>query len=186
MNGWEKTPSGWEFANGKYNIKHQVIINQKQKFNYDAIFVLAGGIDNDGNIHPWVQRRLDIAIDLGNNNDIPIVVLGGGTYHKPHYTNKDGFVIHESTACANYLIYNGIKSERIMREWSSYDTIANAFFGLTNFAIPRKWKHILIITSEFHMPRSVEIFKWIFGLESNQYKLDFIEASDENLDDKNN
>ena len=48
------------------------------------IFVLAGGIDNNNEPNIFVKKRLDKAIEMYNltSNNI-IIVLGGGTYHKP-------------------------------------------------------------------------------------------------------
>jgi hypothetical protein len=37
---------------------------------------------------------------------------------------------------AKYLIDRGVAKEDVYREWTSYDTIANAFFGMLHFAVP--------------------------------------------------
>lgn len=31
--------------------------------------------------------------------------------------------------------------------------------------IPRGWRRLAVITSDFHMPRSQAIFEWLFGLQ---------------------
>lgn len=172
MDGWNNNLENWEKHNNVYNNKNIII---------DVIVVLAGGLDNDGKLHEWVKRRLDRTIELNKMYNVPIICCGGGTYHKPPYINKSGFVIHESTECVNYLIQNGINSNIIFREWSSYDTIANAFFSLTNHIFCRNWKNIAIVTSEFHIERTKEIFDWVYNINNNNYNLTYYSASDYNL-----
>jgi len=44
------------------------------------------------------------------------------------------------------------------------------------------WRRLLVITSEFHMPRSEEIFRWIFGLDSpKSYELEFAASPNDGL-----
>ena len=83
------------------------------------IFVLAGGIDNNNEPNIFVKKRLDKAIEMYNltSNNI-IIVLGGGTYHKPPGLDSNNYVIHESTSCENYLINKGISPDKIIREWA--------------------------------------------------------------------
>lgn len=175
MDGWNVKLQGWEKNYNKYDVTSKKL---------DVIIVLAGGLNHEGKVHEWVRRRLDRAIELHKIYAIPIICCGGGTYHKPPYVNKEGFVIHESTECVNYLIQNNINPNIIYREWSSYDTIANAFFSLTNHIWCRKWKHIGIITSDFHMPRTKEIFNWIYNLNNKEYSLTFYSVTDVDLDKK--
>ena len=41
----------------------------------------------------------------------------------------------------------------------------NGYFALTQHAIPRRWRRMAVVTSDFHMPRSRAIFEWVFGLQ---------------------
>lgn len=56
----------------------------------DCIFVLAGGQTHDGGVPLWVQRRLDAAYVayVAQGRTCPIVVMGGGTPHRPPVLNK--------------------------------------------------------------------------------------------------
>lgn len=152
--------------------------------NYDIILVLAGGIDANGIIHEWVKRRLDDAIIYFNKKNIPIICLGGGTYHKNPVINNNGFVIHESTACINYLKNKNIPTKYLYKEWSSYDTIGNVYFSLVNhIQFMNNIENILVITSQFHMKRTKLLFNWIYSMYHNQkYTLFFHKSSDKNLD----
>ena len=187
--GWIDEINGWELTKA-YPQVHKELVNKIEIDNnilqcsYDAIFVLAGGITNDGLVHPWVERRLYASYLFYKNKKTKIICLGGGSYHIPAICNKDGFIIHESTACAEYLINLGIDSKDVYKEWSSYDTIANGYFGFTNHIIPMGLKRVLVITSDFHMDRSKEIFNWINSLYSNILVIDYYCVTDEGLDDE--
>jgi len=164
-----ETLSGWENIKNKYdNIENKI----------DLLIVLAGGLNEKGQLHEWVIRRLERSIELHKINKCPILCCGGGTYHKPPYINEKGFVVHESTECVNYLVQRGIEKDKIYREWSSYDTIANAFFSFTNLVYFSDYKNIALVTSEFHMDRSKEIFDWIYNLTEKKYNLFYYPVTD--------
>ncbi len=130
------------------------------------IFVLAGGIDNNNEPNVFVKKRLDKAIELFNSNSL-IIILGGGTYHKPPGLDSNQYVMHESTSCANYLINKGINQDKIIREWASYDTIANGYFAFLNYIVPFKINECSVITSQFHIKRTQTIFNYFNNLISN-------------------
>ncbi len=184
MDGWIKRPEGWEDINYRLfrNYPKSYTESKLRKYDQDTIFILAGGLNEFAENHQWVIRRLDLAITLYRIKKRRIICLGGGTYHKKPRLNKLGYVIHESTACAQYLINQGIDAKDIMREWSSYDTIANAFFSLLNYSIPLQLDRILVITSDFHMPRTEAIFNWIYSLGDWNFNLTFVSVDSQDLD----
>lgn len=185
--GWIDEISGWKLTQ-VYPQVHRDLVNKIELnddilyYCYDAIIVLAGGISNEGLVHPWVERRLYASYLFYKNRKTKIICLGGGSYHIPAICNSDGFIIHESTSCAEYLINLGIDSKDVYKEWSSYDTIANGYFGFTNHIIPMGLKRILIITSDFHMDRSKEIFNWMNRLYNNILDIKYYRVTDDELD----
>ena len=147
------------------------------------IFVLAGGIDNNNEPNVFVKKRLDKAIELFNSNSL-IIILGGGTYHKPPGLDSNQYVMHESTSCATYLINKGINQDKIIREWASYDTIANGYFAFLNYIVPFKINECSVITSQFHIKRTQTIFNYFNNLISNnKVILKYIET--DNVIEKN-
>tara|TARA_R100001163_G_scaffold65473_2_gene62757 strand:- start:5148 stop:5933 length:786 start_codon:yes stop_codon:yes gene_type:complete len=189
--GWNQKPCGWNHIEIE-EYQDDIFEGNLEDYSQEHLFVLAGGLDHLGRNHPWVKDRLDLALELYKIKPRKIYMIGGGTYHKPPHRNKENFVIHESTMGAKYLIDRGVNPDDISREWASYDTIANAFFGLLNFAIPLDLTDFVVITSDFHMPRAKAIFKWIFGLWSdkingdtnhNMHNIKFLEVSSKYLDD---
>lgn len=183
--GWDHKPNGWEEEDIDNINPHRYTLSVDSSLldnvNYDAIFVLAGGLQDNNDIHEWVKRRLDVAHNLYKQGT-KIICLGGGTYHKSPKLNDSGYVIHESTACADYLIKLGIDYKDIYKEWGSYDTIANGYFAFTNFIYPMGIKCALIITSEFHMERAKRIFNWIKDISGFNYKLNYKYVTDYGLD----
>lgn len=90
----------------------------------DAVLVLAGG-QLAGGVPVWVERRLDKALQLQrlNGPNCRIVCLGAGTPHRRPFLTPEGFVIHESSSCVDYLRSQGAPVSVLLKEWGSYDTI---------------------------------------------------------------
>src|SRR4051794_28359732 len=106
----------------------------------DGILVLGGGVQSDGTIHPWVERRFDRALEI--SAEAPIVCLSAGTVHRPPPVDGEGFPVLESVAGARYLLAKGVPSSRIQVEALSYDTIGNAYFTKLVHVDPPGWKRI--------------------------------------------
>lgn len=148
----------------------------------DVVVALAGGLKEDGTLPMWVQRRMDACNEVAKEKSCKILCTGGGTPHAPPFLGPGGFVVHEGTACAQYLIEKGVSPSVILKEHASYDTIGNGYYVMTCHAIPSSWTDILVVTSEFHMPRTIAIFEWMFGLLQREYNLSFLEVSDDGID----
>ena len=149
---------------------------------YDAILIPGGGVREGGVVPSWVQRRFDRAVLIHQGEYI--VALSAGTTHRPPPSDTQGFPIFESVAGARYLIEAGIPADRILTETHSYDTIGNAFFSRVMHVDPRRLRRLLVITSDFHLPRTMAIFRWVYGLEpqSVPYELHFESVADPSMD----
>ena len=127
---------------------------------YDAIIILGGSFKKNGELMPWVLPRLDTAMNIETKW---FIVTSRSTYHKNPVLDKNLFPIDESTIMADYLMKNGVSSDKILKESWSLDTIGNAYGTLMFHCLPLNLKNILVITSDFHMPRSRSIFKKYCG-----------------------
>ena len=144
---------------------------------YDAIVILGGSYIDEKTLPKWVENRLDAAI-LHKSHTASFIVASRGTVHKPPVLDSDRYPIDECTIMANYLLEHGIPNDKIYKESWSLDTIGNAYGIFTHHAIPRNLRKFLIITSDFHMPRSKAIFKHVFSLFPIEiFHLDFLETN---------
>jgi len=148
---------------------------------YDAVLVPGGGLLADGTPPPWVIARLERA--LIRAGQATLITLSAGTTHKPPPLDERGFPRFESVEAARYLAARGVAPEHILTETASYDTIGNAYFARALHAEPRDFRRLLVITSDFHMPRTRAIFEWVYGLApEGGYCLAFEATPDDGLD----
>lgn len=141
--------------------------------DYDAILIPGGGVREGGGLPPWVEARLNRAMEVYSGEYL--VALSAGTPHRPPPRSPAGYPIFESRAAARYLVERGAPAGRVLTECHSYDTIGNAYFARTIHADPAGWRRLLVITSEFHMARAKAVFRWVFGLSAppGGYDLEF-------------
>ena len=148
--------------------------------NHDAILILGGGVRAGGQLPEHAKRRFDLALALESGE--PMAPLSAGTSHRSAILDADGRMITESLAGARYLLDHGISPVRIFCETTSYDTIGNAYFSRVQLADPLGWRRLLIITSQFHEPRTEAIFRWIYSLDLPvPYELEFAASPNDGL-----
>ena len=85
----------------------------------------------------------------GSSGACPVVLLGAGTPHKPPVIDAGGYVLHESTAYADFLLQRGIPAGDLLKEAQSYDTVGNAYFSLLQHALPAGWRCALLPAAAF-------------------------------------
>jgi hypothetical protein len=117
---------------------------------------------------------------------LPILCLSAGTAHLPQALSADGLPIWEATACAGYLEKQHGMTKNVFVETTSYDTIGNAFYTRTTHTDVNGWRNLLIITSEFHMDRTMAIFDWIFlqcdpKKKNDRYQLHYLSSPNVDL-----
>jgi uncharacterized SAM-binding protein YcdF (DUF218 family) len=140
--------------------------------SYDAVIVPGGGVRSGGSVAPWVINRLDRALDRCGS--APILCLSAGTPNRPPPLDETGRPVLESFAAARYLLSRGFPAHRIYVDVASLDTIGNAYFARVAHTDLRGWLRLLVVNSEFHMPRTEAVFRWVFGLAPGvEYSLEF-------------
>lgn len=152
---------------------------------YDAILIPGGGIQKDGSLPEWTQRRLKKAIELFSGTEY-LIPLSAGTVHKPPVLDREGFLTVESEAACHFLLKKGMASQLILAETASLDTIGNAYFSRVIHAEPARMKKLVVVTSAFHMPRTKAIFDWVYSLTPlpTQYQLEYVEVTDKGIDEE--
>ena len=157
----------------------------KSRF-YDAVIILGGGVRKNGTLPIWVLRRIKKAIEYKDKTKY-FITSSAYTINKKPIINKHGFPVNESVKMGELLAKAGINESKILTERWSHDTIGNAYFTRLIHIDQLNLKKILIITSEFHLPRSKAIFEWIFGLNNSflkPYRLYFESVSDRKINSK--
>lgn len=145
---------------------------------FDAILVPGGGVRESGQLPRWVEFRLDRALELAEG--VPIITLSAGTTHKAPPLQRNGWPVLEAVAMARYLEVRGYPAEKLWTEAGSYDTIGNAYFTRQLHTEPAGLRRLMVVTSEFHLPRTETIFRWVFGLNAPEprYELHFASTPD--------
>jgi len=138
----------------------------------DAIIVLANEMDERGNLNPESKARAIAAVEIFNSKKISQIVTCGWAYRRDSEINI-------ADAFKAYMVNDlGVDPNKIISEVNSRDTVGDAFFTKTKIAIPFGWKNIIVVTSNYHLSRTREIFNFIYG---PSFLLDFfcaeVEAS---------
>ncbi len=119
--------------------------------------VLGGGITSKGKLPYDPHTRIRKAFSLYKKGKVDTFILSGGFVH---LKNKK---ISEAKLYEEYLFRHGVPKFRIIREEESHDTIGNAVYVKKIFLKKKLPKKATIITSQFHLKRSLEIFEYVFG-----------------------
>ncbi len=126
------------------------------KGKFDYIVVLGFLTDSRSRLYNILITRLDKAAELYHAGLAKkIVVTGGG--------RMKGAVGTEAEVMKRYLVSKGIKPGSIATEQKARNTIGNAFYTKLKIDAAGRQPSILVVTSDFHMPRSRLIFRKIFG-----------------------
>jgi predicted metal-dependent HD superfamily phosphohydrolase len=165
---------------------------------YDAILIPGGGSQRGASVDTlpeWTVRRLQRGLTVWReqrerfpDHTCYLLPLSAGTTHRPNYTGPSGVQVFEATSAGLWLLAHGVPKELVIREYSSYDTIGNAYFARTQHCEVANFKSLLVVTSAFHYPRTEEVFRWVFGLPSlyGSYHCDvtffFESVSDDGID----
>ncbi len=136
-----------------------------------GIIILGGSVDEgvsavrDSVALNEAAERLTAAVALARRYPQARVVFSGGS----------GLLFSEMATEAEiarrFLLEQGVPADRILLEDKSRNTRENAIFS-REIAKPKEGERWLLVTSAFHMPRSIGIFRQIgFGVEA--YPVDF-------------
>ncbi len=157
---------------------------------YDAVLLPGGGLRENGDLPEWVRPRMDAALEKRSEKSF-LITLSRGTPHKPPPLDATGRPLDEARVAAEYLLKHGAPARRILMETMSLDTIGNAFFARLLHTDPLGLRRLLVITSEFHMPRTRRIFESVYELDYEigeeipiPYRLDFHATPDTGLPEK--
>lgn len=129
----------------------------KPKMTYSAIIVLGNLMSKSGKLNAESSSRMDVAIKAFHNKLAPFIVTCGWAY-------RDDSLLTIADAMKAYAIeVGGVPLDAILTEKKSRDTVGDAVFSKKNMALNRGWKRLLIVTSDYHVARTYEIFNFVYG-----------------------
>ncbi|MSP50252.1 MAG: YdcF family protein [Alphaproteobacteria bacterium] len=124
--------------------------------NYDAVIVLANEMDPNGILNKESTLRANLAAKLVEELKIPYVVTCGWAY-------RNDTRIKIADAFKAYLVNLGLKSDRIITELNSRDTVGDAVFTRVNVAEPMGFSKVCVVTSNYHVDRTTKVFDFVYG-----------------------
>ena len=126
--------------------------------DYDALIVLGAQVKPDGVPSVQLTWRLDTAFEAWKHKNVPVVVCGAQGKDEPET---------EAAVMKRYLADKGIPEEMILTDPDSFNTQQNLLHAkeLLDQA-PDEIRRVLIVTSDYHVPRSMAIARDL-GLEAS-------------------
>ena len=123
---------------------------------YREIACAWAGLEDDGSPTDTTLARADAAAALASERDIAFIVSGShGDRPTPEHT--------EAYFIAERLATRGVARSRIFLEDESRDTVANAALVAERYLAAIAPRPIVVVTSPFHMARSLAIFAMVLG-----------------------
>jgi len=89
--------------------------------------------------------------------------------------------ITQAEAMKRYAVNQGILEEHILKDEKSITTVGQAYCVKRGIIIPNNWDSFAVLTSDFHIPRTKEIFNFIFGKDFN---INYIPVPTENYNNQ--
>lgn len=126
-------------------------------FKVDCIVVHGHRVLPDGALSEESKTRIEKGLELYKMKIAPQVIFTGG---KVEALSEP---MAEAEAMASYAIKKGLPEKAILKELKSLDTVGNACYLKKSFLIPRGWKTLFVITSEYHIPRASFIYNFVLG-----------------------
>ncbi len=123
----------------------------------DVIIILSGGILENASLSDFSVKRAEKGYELFMKGVSNRILISGRWSFLYEYEPK----MTEAKAIKEHLLSLGVNKENILLEEQSVDTIGNAYFCKQILA-KKRWKDILVITSDFHVKRTQYVFSKVF------------------------
>jgi hypothetical protein len=128
-----------------------------------ATIVLANFMSSEGELNAETKARIDLAVKLHSRLPSEVILLCGWAY-------RPDCSIAIADAMKSYILarFPGL-AQKIVCQKLSRDTVGDAVFAricLSEFFIGNSSFNLNVITSEYHVKRTQEIFSFVFGTSS--------------------
>lgn len=125
--------------------------------------IMSGGVNSDGTLPAHVASRVNMFLNKCHSYEA-VIFSSRYTLNRPQRLSAQGFVISEAEAMYVFCSQAGLSTPAFIENFST-DTIGSGLFCadmVKNLGL--KPDVVDVFTSDFHSKRSLEVFKWSFGL----------------------
>ncbi len=138
----------------------------------EALVVHGHGLNPEEELDIQTIQRMDTALSAWHAGVAPnLAVSGGHSFMLSTPPTKAEAVVMKA-----YALQQGVPGESISVEDKSLDTVGNALFTKTELALPKGWEHLVVVTSESHLSRTLKVYRHVFG---NDFEISGIAAPEQ-------
>jgi uncharacterized SAM-binding protein YcdF (DUF218 family) len=120
--------------------------------SFEAVIVLANLMSRGGQLNRESRDRADLALEAYRSGRAGVIVPCGWAY-------RADSPISIGEAISRYLRRQGVAAHAILVEHRSRDTVGDAVFT----KLELQFRRVLIATSDYHVPRATEVFRFVYG-----------------------
>lgn len=115
----------------------------------DAAIILSHRFRPDRNFSEEYKKRLDKGIELVLRREAKHIILCSEA---------------ATESVKEYVVGKGVQSDKILLQTKSRDSIGEAFLTKKDILIPRNWRDIFVVSSDYHIRYRIGlVFDFIFG-----------------------
>ena len=110
--------------------------------DYDVAIVFGAGVLLDGQPTPYLQRRLDSAIDLYRAGKVNVLLLSGDNSTAHH---------NEPIAMQRYVLAHGVEEGDTVLDYAGFNTYDSCYRAKAIFGV----NEAILISQAYHLPRAI-------------------------------
>ncbi len=130
-----------------------------------SLIVLGNTMDSSGILNHISRLRAEKAAEIYFSKNAKNIITSGWAYRKD-------INISLAESIKNFLVNECfVPHENVIPEVNSRDTVGDAVFSKLNIIKKLKISHLIVVTSDFHLNRVKEIFKFVYG---NKYNIEVL------------
>lgn len=123
----------------------------------DAVIILSNHMNAEGQLNDESARRASKGVEVFKESNAKVIITCGWAYR-----NDSSIAIGD--AFKHHLVERyEINDEKILVETTSRDTVGDAYFTKINIVDPSQWKRLIVVTSDYHVKRTIEVFNFVYG-----------------------
>lgn len=142
----------------------------------DSIIVASHEVTIDGKLSEESKLRVEKAVELFRQGVSNFIIMNGGPDRTKEFT--DPLVCD---VMKDHALGLGVSDKNILTQNFSYETVGEAYFVKELILAPKDWKNNIIVTSDYHIPRSEIIYRRILG---PKYTTEFVGVILDSVDQK--